>query len=673
MRLQQLTLHNFKGVRDFTIEPHGEDVQIYGDNGTGKTTLFDAFTWLLFDKDSQDRKDFAIKTISPDGEPIHNLEHEVQAVLDLEPGEIALRKVYSERWTKKRGSAAAEFTGHTTDHFVDGVPTSKREFDERVREIADESVFRLLTDPAFFNERLSWQQRRLILLDVCGDVADDAVIASSPELSPLPSMLGSRSIEDHRKVISARRAEINKELDRIPVRIDEAQRALPDLASDDTASLEAELTRLRDERNAKSEELARIQSGGQIAELSKRRVEIQSAIASARSRAQEAADEAIRAVRRRLVDMEAAEIAARNELERLEREQVQDADVIRRMEQELAAKRAEWRKEHDEPYDGPSIVDHPDDYASDVCPACGQPIPPEQIESARAHAEAELRARMERHNELKAARLDRIAADGRALAQSLDDLRDVCTQRVARIAAASAAANQASEALGASRAELLALQSAPTDVSDPDMLRLQEQADQLTAAIEALRAGNSDVMASVRADMARLDDQIASIQEQIALIESRSRGLARIDQLRAEESRLVAEFEALERQLYLMDQFTRAKVRLLEERINDRFRLPRFQLFRVLVNGAVEECCETLYDGVPYSALNHGSRINVGLDIIATLSAHYGRRAPIWIDNRESVTQVIPMPSQVISLIVSAPDARLRVEVGHFISVREAV
>jgi recombinational DNA repair ATPase RecF len=143
VKLIKLSLKNFKGTRAFVLDARGGNVTVYGDNATGKTTLFDAFTWLLFDKDSQGRKDFEIKTLDASGQPMHGLEHEVEAVLQVDGKTVTLRKVYKEKWTKKRGSAQAEFTGHTTDYFVDGVPVKKAEYDARIASICDETVFKL--------------------------------------------------------------------------------------------------------------------------------------------------------------------------------------------------------------------------------------------------------------------------------------------------------------------------------------------------------------------------------------------------------------------------------------------------------------------------------------------------------------------------------------------------
>ena len=260
MKLHKLVLTNFKGIKSFTLDAQGQDVNIWGDNATGKTTLYDAFLWLLFDKDSQNRKDFEIKTIGPDGEYIHGLDHSVEATLEIDGAEIlTLKKVYMEKWTKKRGSPKAEFTGHTTDYYIDGVPVKKSDYDAKIASIADENIFKLLTSPKYFNEQLHWQERRKLLLQVCGDISDGDVIASDSSLTQLPAILGNRSIDDHRKIIAARRTEINKELERIPVRIDEVQRGLPDIAGIDQAGTAARIAKLKEEIKAKQEQLVRLE------------------------------------------------------------------------------------------------------------------------------------------------------------------------------------------------------------------------------------------------------------------------------------------------------------------------------------------------------------------------------------------------------------------------------
>ena len=104
-------------------------------------------------------------------------------------------------------------------------------------------------------------------------------------------------------------------------------------------------------------------------------------------------------------------------------------------------------------------------------------------------------------------------------------------------------------------------------------------------------------------------------------------------------------------------------MQLLEEKINSKFKHARFKLFDQQINDGLRENCETLYKGIPYSSgLNNAARINIGLDIINTLSDHYDFAAPIFVDNSEAVTKLIDVNAQVISLVVSEVDKELRIE-----------
>ncbi|MFH1743771.1 MAG: ATP-binding protein, partial [bacterium] len=159
MRLLGLYIQNFKGIKGFMFEPNGKNANLYGDNATGKTTIADAFSWLLFGKDSAGQAVFAIKPLDADNNEIHNLETSVEGKFEIQGKTVALRKVFKEKWTKPRGKAKAEFSGHTTDHYVDGVPVTAGEYKQRVGEIGDEELFKILTDPSYFNEGLHWEKR----------------------------------------------------------------------------------------------------------------------------------------------------------------------------------------------------------------------------------------------------------------------------------------------------------------------------------------------------------------------------------------------------------------------------------------------------------------------------------------------------------------------------------
>jgi DNA repair exonuclease SbcCD ATPase subunit len=648
IELIRLANRNFKGIRDFTLDARGFDVNIYGDNAVGKTTIFDAFTWLLFGKDSQNKADFEIKTLRPDGTPFHNLEHEVEGVLSIDGRRTTLRRVFKEKWTKKRGSATAEFSGHTTEYYVDGVPCKESEYKAAVASIVDEGLFRLLTSPTYFNEVLKWQDRRKILLEVCGDITDEDVIASNPALADLPAILQGRKIEDHKKVVLARRKQINDELERIPVRIDEAERSKPDVSGLSEDDLATQIDNLRAQIEAKQAELQRIQNGGEIAEKEKRMREIEAEMLQIKNELQAgtldnlaAKRQEIAALRRKAEDVDYGIQDCRRRIEAAERE-------ITTLNAEREKLRTEWYQVNAEKFD--------DSTCDTDCPTCGQALPEEKVAAARQKAEAE-------HNRRKAERLEEINRRGKATAAEIDRLTLEKAERERELAELQEVRGPRWTAVEAAEKELADLQAGMADVTkDPRYISKQQEIEQIKAEILSLKSSVQGTVDDVRLDLAKLRTELDLLESKRARFDQVRQQDARIIDLEQQEKTLAAEFERLEKELFLLDEFTRAKVDLLESRINSKFRLAKFKLFNQQINGGLEETCEVCVNGVPYSSLNNAARHNVGLDIIATLSEHYGIAAPIFLDNAESITRPLPTPGQQIRLIVSAADKTLRVE-----------
>jgi DNA repair exonuclease SbcCD ATPase subunit len=658
MKLINLKLSNFKGIRKFELRTDGKDVSIMGDNASGKTTIFDSFTWLLFGKDSLNRSDFEIKTLGPDGEPEHGLEHAVEAILQLSNGsQLALKKVYYEKWTKKRGSATAEFTGHTVDHFIDGVPVQKKEYDARIAEIADENVFRLLTDPKYFNEILHWQKRRELLLQVCGDVSDEEVIARQKALSALKDILGNKTIEQQRKIIQARLNEINKELERIPVRIDEAERNLPDIDDKtDPVKLQAEIEDIRATLQAKQEELAQVRAGGLMAEKNRQIKEIESQIIDLRNKLRIALDEKVADSRADLQSVRYKMLQTRSKLESNTSSLKQKELYIKTYEEKLSKLRQIWHEENAKTFEFEQ---------SDTCPACGQPLPKERLQEARDKALAEF-------NRNKAEKLESINEEGKRLKEEKLALeKDMETVR-AEIKTAKLELSEFEKMEAEVKAYIdKAMQGAVPVESTPEYAELRKQIDAIRSEMSEIEIANRTTVLKLSSEIYELNNTIKSLEQVQARIESRKTGEKRIQELKDRERELAEEFEELERQLYLTEEFIRTKVRMLEDKINSKFKLARFKLFDVQVNGALAECCETTFNGVPYSNLNNGAKLNIGLDVINTMAEHYGFAPPVWLDNAESVTDILPTKGQQIRLIVSGADKKLRIEMAERELLRE--
>lgn len=648
LKLMSLRLTNFKGVKSFTLQTDGQNVSVWGDNATGKTTLYDAFLWLLFDKDSQNRKDFAIKTLDESGEAIHGLDHEVQAVLDIDGKKVTLKKSYKEKWTKKRGSASPEFTGHTTDYFINAVPVKKSEYDDKTTAIADEDIFKLLTNPSYFNEQLKWQDRRKVLLEVAGDVTDEEVIEADKSLAKLPGILGDRTIEDHRKVIASQRSHINKELERIPVRVDEVNRALPDVSGIDAEELERDIEIVKDMIKQKQAEIQRIESGGEIAEKTKKLREVEAEILELRNSHRIAIQQELDEKRNEYYALKDKVMMVTGEENSLQRLLTTNQNVLEKIDARLKRLRESWHQANSETF-------HHQE--SDTCAACGQSLPHDKVSVAHERALAQF-------NRQKAEKLEAINQEGKRLKAEADDIalsNEQAEQKLKDITASIETERQVTHKLTA-EIEHISARLEDYSTSQAYQAKLEEK-QEIEAIIEDLRAGNTEEIEILREVMNELRTEIRMLENRWADVAAFNRGEERIEELKAQERKLAKEFEQLEQELYLTEEFVRTKVRMLEEKINSRFELARFKLFEEQINGGLAETCETIYKGVPYgSGLNNAARINVGLDIINTLSEHYGFRAPIFVDNAEAVVDLLPVQSQMIRLVVSGADKSLRVE-----------
>ena len=645
IRLLKLELENFKGIKRFSLETNGRDIAVWGDNATGKTTLADGFSWLLFGKDSQGRADFEIKTLSPSGEALHGLEHSVEAVLSIGEKKAELRKVYREKWTKRRGSAEKEFTGHTRDHFVNGVPVNQSEYESQIANFMTEEISKLLTNPIHFAERLHWQERRQKLLDVCGDISDDDVIASSQELADLSEILDGRSIDDHRRVAQAQKRKVNEELQRLPVRIDEVNRGLPDIESDEE-ELKRQRKSLRSRRDDADAERSRIQSGGEIAELTKRIREIESGLIEERNRQKAAEGESVGEHRTRHSQLEAERRLAQDIILR-EEQAIKQAEVeLSELEKLMDSRRKVWHE-----LDYHKFLPQEGD---DVCAACGQNLPKEHIEEVRRKAEADF-------NASKASRLQEIADEGKRLRGRYDEIKVDIEKRRKSLDESKKDRDGMVRKLEGLEAQILEQLEKPlaTSAKESD---LEAAKAELEAEVAGLRKGTEKALAAVEDKLESLNADIIEVETRLSKIGQRRKGEERIKELKADERRLASAYEELERQLYLIEEFTRQKVSLLTDQINSHFELARFKLFDVQINGGIQEVCEVTYNGVPWASLNTGSQINIGLDVINTLSKHDGISLPIFVDHAESVTKLLNTSGQQIRLIVSEGDGKLHVE-----------
>ena len=620
--LKTLKIRNFKGIKSIDIDFSDGVTSIYGGNATGKTTIADAFFWLLFDKDSAGRADFNIKPLSATGEVADSAAFtEVEGIIEVDGADTLYKKTLREKWSKRRGSENPVFDGNETERFINDLPMKKYEFDAAVNDIASEEVFRAVTSVTYFSQALSKNDRRKLLFEMSSVVTDKELIEENDKFSLLLPLLDKLGSVDNIKLAKTReRKAYNEKRADIPIRIDELRLRAEALAGIDFEEAEKQYQSVVKQAEAAKEKIISVKSFSYPNELSNELKGLETDL---------------KALYLENKEYRAAQTAPQN-TEALKANVTAQRQKImlltgsgERIENEMKQLRADFERVSS------ALLE-----VEDMCPTCGRAYDEDSIEAAKNTL------RQERDK-----RLDEINKRGKELKKLLNEN--------------GAQLSEAYSCLDKANAELAAAKNVQPVGDMPDYAErerlLKAAIHEKKQQIERHKSDFSSMLSEAEAELAGLQEEERRINGELS-----KRGIIaecerRIEELNAEARSIAADIEDTERILDEIDAFIRFKVSTIEDSINSLFGYVRFKLFDVQINGALAECCEAVVDGVPYADLNTAAKINAGLDIINAISEHYGISAPVFIDNAESIVELIGARAQVIRLAVSESDERIRV------------
>ena len=638
IKIKQLRLENFKCHKSLTLNFMGNNASIYGDNATGKTSVYDALTWLLFGKDSlgNGEKNIEIKPLNSAGEVRdHNAMTEVEAVLVVDGVEVALRRTYKEVWSTQRGQLEPVYKGNTSEYFVDGVPYKLYAFQDKIDSIVSEDTFRMLTSVSHFASGITWQQRRDILFEISGVMTDREIMATNPQFAPLIEALGSLNLVDFKKKLLATKKSLTGLRDEVPARISECEKTVADLSGLDFATAKTEIDIL----NARKEQIS-----GDLLVLSRnsalenKKVELGNAKLNLENLNME--NKAFRAEQeRKQPDMGALLIQQARLSQQMNLAKGRHDNAVGEIMQydiKIASCRERWM-----------AVNSEQSAVGTICPTCGQTLPEGQIKAAQDKVESEKRDTLRDIEQMANSYKDMKASAEARAAQCLQEIDEI--QKLV---------NQATEDIKAAESATVTVVDMPTYAEryaaiNSVITRLNEEMFQLS---QDTQAAGADLRQQLSVVNNQISEKMAVVNKESLLEYSKKR----IEELQKEASEAAAQVQHVEMYLFLIEEFTRYKTDFVEESVNKMFRIARFRLFREQANGGIEDRCDVVYDGVPYIALNSGAKINVGIDIINTLSSAYGVSVPLFVDNAESVTRLEGSQTQIIRLVVSENDKELR-------------
>ena len=667
IKLIKLTIQNFKGLTDLELDLNGENMQIFADNEVGKTTIYDSFLWVLFNKDSLGKTDFQWKPTNIKEDENEGKQTKVSVLLSVAGSEIEFSKTRYDAKTTKRGTTDISYTTKTS-YSIDGIELkTEKQFNERVVEIIDEATFRRLTSGNYVMEVMKMGDRRAMLFDLFGNLSDEEIINSKKELAPLIGIIGNHSADEATTKIKQEIKNLQKTLKEIPSQIKGIQSIKPDIEDLDKEALTArKITAESDVKNAE-DILMSIRNGSAVTEirasLQLKVAEIEEERAKFNAR-QNVKLEGIRQGKEELIsNYHAAQDAVRNEetrLYELKQNASKEQYTLDQLNKELDSVSVEWKTINSEVF--PTFDEH-----QLTCESCGQELQPDKIKEHKVNYKAKLEA----FNIKKAQQLEANNAKGSELFKNVEQQQEIVTDLMNRAEdkkVLESLLNKAFEEktkVSDVTKTIEELQAATPDFeTTKDYEKLVSEKEAITVELKKLQESAEIKMAEQASFVSELKQKLNTINEEIAKFGEVERQDNQIQALADEEKLLASQKGALEQQLFLLEEFTRTKVALLEDSINKHFGFVKWKLFEDQKNDGLKEICEPVNDlGVYYSkGFSTSRRIKAGLDIVNTLMKKEGISVPVFIDNAESVTDMYAVDTQIIELIVSKGDKKLRIE-----------
>lgn len=645
IKLMELSIKNFKGIRDKALNFYENTSVISGRNASGKTTLMDAFFWLLFGKDSQGRSDFQIRPVDGNGQMVDNVDIEVSAVLDVDGERVELYKKQSQKWTKHRGSSAPTFEGNVNSFQVNGFPVSQKEYAEEIACIVSEELFKLITSPTAFPS-MKWQDQRRILMQMVEDVSDEDLLNSDPEMyEPIRTDVLAAGTDKAKEKAALALKKLKEEQKAFPIRIDEASRSIVEV--DVTALTEKKEMLQRELETVMAEKEGLIDNSASIrkiqAEIMQAKLNADSLKFTRASKLREMKNDVYTKMNARQVEVDGINRGIVN----AERDRNKLINQISDDEQHIETLTAKYKSVK------ASVL--PED--ATVCPTCGRPFGEAEAEKIRND-----------FAKRKANELSAITDEGTALRGRINHNKALVNTMTDSIDTLTATLRKSEEELEVIKAGYNAMVTEPNMEHDAEYMELMDKIADLEKQVVSLQSSDDGTDAFVER-IRNLKWEISGVDAELSTAEANERARSRITELQKaqrDNSQMVADQEQI---VYLLEEFIKLKMNTISGHINAKFKNVRFKLFEQLINGGMKETCVMQVNSngsyVDYSNANHSAQILGGLDVIDALSELYKVEAPVFLDNSECLdTNNKPKSKSQLILLQVSDDKELTIKEG---------
>lgn len=655
---------NWKAFTDTTIHFQNPITDISGDNGTGKSTIADGYTFLFTGKDRQNRllgadiKNYVLTELN-------SLPHIAEWEFDVDGSIVNIRRVYKEVWSRKKQAETPTHTGNTTEYFINDAPFTASQFEAFIATWADETTFKILTDPMFFNtldaDKWTWKKQREILAKMAGviteqEIFDESEISKARQKVLADVFAKGTPLANYKEELKSKKKIAIEQLTPLQPAIDGKKTAKPpvDKWSEITKEIEyskkelerldsvlADKSKLTDEKEKQKDSLrSKIRSIGRDIEDIKEGIQ---------RKIKKDNDE----IRDKKASLESDISRIETNIKSIERDNESRLKRVESLKIDLNAASAAYKlkkKEQEPDFDGEDAV----------CKVCEHPLKPEVIaknkekflENWRAEKVKNLNY-FRKQGEDKVAEIEKITKEVSDSAQVVEGLEKDLEAKKALLKA-----ENEKKLGGAEELNKLLAEHKDNILFAADLVKAQEDLKKLEDAASDDDSIKEEI-SKIKTDKSELSDKITALSIRLSKKEDIERIDKQIDELERQKKALtqtVADYEGMEHAIKNYE-FTRAQI--IQRRVNRLFRVDAdgksisFKMFKENVDKTDrEEWCELQYDGKPWSALSTGQKTYAGLECINAFNEFYNKYFPVIIDNRESTVRIPQMNTQIINLRV---------------------
>ena len=619
IKLKKLTLQDWRAqnkVVEFT-----DNTEIRGYNKSGKSSVYNAFLWLLTGCDDMERSNYNLfdNTI----EQTHDTSKvaSVEGIFEVDGVEYTLKKTAEIGWMRKKGHEEWERKGSDTyKFFVDGIERNAGDYKKTIEDLfATIDKLKIMLNLQYFL-RLDWKEMRKNLQDMVGEISMDDF---KGDYSEILNDLKKYTPEEVKSSYKSRIKPIKQAIESLPITIETLKSSLPKIEDIDEVQQEIDdaksqiemidkqilgssesLQKFIDKRNEELTEIGELES-----EYNKCKIEHEANYRNERSN----------------INEEIGKIAFIND--EISRENDKNKQTIANAKEilKLATSKLKKLNEYREQLLKQNEEVKAMQFTDDTCAFCGQKLPEEKLEEAKA-----------KFNANKDAKHKSIVVEGKANNLKIEQ----CKKEIAELEAIIDKGYEEKPFKDKSELEAklrnLELEFVPYE-------QTTEGKDKM-AVITNMKANLTVIPAQDNAALLNMKkslmQDIENLSKKLGLKDEYDKQMSVIQSKQKELKESAVELARLEGMLSKVNAYEREKAAIISDRVNGKFDYIQVEMTEVNKSGELVDTCKILdADGVSASSTNFASQVRCGIDISTAFCKFYGINLPIFIDFAESICE----------------------------------